>query len=100
MLEFLLEQDALTKEASSWFSRGVVDEVRKGVGALRKLIEGYQGPREFEADWKWLRLVVPLQLRLLVEQVLWDKRGGWRDLVTGFGPVKGRRKAPQHRAAE
>lgn len=73
-----------------WFSKGVVDEVRRLVAILRVAIEGYDGPREFEADWKWIRLVVPLQVRLLVEQLLWDKRGGWRDLVTGFGPVKGR----------
>ena len=73
-----------------WFSKGAMDEVRNTVNALKKLIEGYRGPKEFEADWKWLRLMVPFQMRLLVEQVLWDKRGGWRDLVTGFGPVKGR----------
>ncbi len=60
--------------------------------AARKLVNSYRGPRAFEQDWKWLRLAVPLQVRLVVEQVLWDKRGGYRDLVTGFGPVRGRNK--------
>ncbi len=84
-----------------WFSKSAADEVRKMVSLLRKALEGYSGPREFEADWKWIRLVVPLQMRLLVEQILWDKRGGWRDLVTGFGPVKGRQdRTARHRAGE
>ena len=85
-----MDKGVLTKGMSGWFTQGVVDEVRKNVRFLRKMIETYSGPREFEEDWKWVRLVVPLQLRLLVEQILWDKRGGWRDLVTGFRPVKGR----------
>ena len=90
VLEILLSRGQVTKELAGWFSKGVVDEVERAVDALRSMIGGYRSPRAFEEDWKWLRLVVPLQLRLLVEQILWDKRGGWRDLVTGFGPVKGR----------
>ena len=90
MLEALLDRAVVRKAAARWFSRGVVDAVRETVKQLKKLIEGYDGPKAFEADWKWIRLTVPLQFRLLVEQILWDKRGGWRDLVTGFGPVKGR----------
>ena len=93
-MEILLEQGQVTKEVAAWFSKGVVDEVRRAVEGLGKLIEGYQSPREFEADWKWVRLVVPLQMRLMVEQILWDKKGGWRDLVTGFRPVKGRPQRP------
>ena len=80
----------MTRLLAGWFSRGAVDEVRRLVSLLTDMIEGYRSAREFERDWKWIRLVVPLQVRLLVEQILWDKRGGWRDLVTGFGPVKGR----------
>ena len=91
MLEVLLDRKQVRRAAASWFSRGVADNVRSTVKMLRQAIEGYRSPRDFEEDWKWIRLVVPLQLRLMVEQILWDKAGGWRDLVTGFGPVKGRR---------
>ena len=91
MLEKLFSDPAVLNLLTGGLTRGVMDEVRKVVAIWRKTIESYSGPREFEADWKWLRLMVPLQVRLLVEQILWDKRGGWRDLVTGFGPVKGRR---------
>ena len=90
ILEELLDHRAVKRMVTKWFSKGVAEEVRRLVEMARNLIEGYQTPREFEADWKWIRLAVPLQLRLMVEQILWDKRGGWRDLVTGFGPVKGR----------
>lgn len=58
--------------------------------SVRDAVEEYDDPRVFEKDWKYARLVVPLQIRLLIEQILWDKRGGWRDLVTGFNPVKRR----------
>ena len=94
LVEELLKSPLVNRTIVKWFSRGVVHEVRRMVTSLEKVIGGYSGPKEFEADWKWVRLMVPLQLRLLVEQILWDKRGGWRDLVTGFGPVKGRGRRP------
>ena len=41
----------------------------------------------FEQHWKVLRLRVPLQDRLVIEQILWEK-GGWRaELVKGFYPI-------------
>lgn len=55
--------------------------------AMRSWIRSYASPRAFQADWKWMRLMVPLQFRLLVEQVLWDLGGDWRKLVTGFRPI-------------
>lgn len=39
--------------------------------------------------WKVLRLRLPLQDRLVVEQILWDKEGPWRQLVAGFRPIAG-----------
>ncbi len=59
--------------------------------SIRDVLSSYSGPKAFEADWKYARLVVPLQFRLLVEQELWDRRGGWRDLVTGFKPITKRK---------
>lgn len=41
----------------------------------------------FTRDWKALRLRLPLQDRLVVEQVLYDKGGWHRKLVSGFRPI-------------
>lgn len=45
----------------------------------------------FTQHWKRLRLRLPLQDRLVIEQILWDKGAEWRELVTGFRPIKGGR---------
>lgn len=55
--------------------------------AATTLLDSYDSPREFMADWKWMRLLIPLQVRLFMEQILWDRAGQWRQLVTGFRPV-------------
>lgn len=55
---------------------------------IRAALLEYRGAAAFTKDWKWARLSVPLQIRLLVEQVLWDEGGEWRKLITGFGPIK------------
>ena len=61
---------------------------REMAAAIRRVLDSYDSPGAFQRDWKWVRLLVPLQMRLMVEQVLWDKGIGWRKLVTGFGPVR------------
>lgn len=65
----------------------------------RALVEGYDSAavhlepnnrRRFEAfreDWKWLRLAMPLQVRLFVEQICYDKGWPWRSVYTGFSPI-------------
>ena len=45
-------------------------------------------PEEFQGEWQWARMLVPLQLRLIVEQVLWNRGRPWKDLITGFLPMK------------
>ncbi len=88
----LSELEELGDQAKRLLVKGAAHAGRFVAQVAIKYVSLYRTAREFESDWKWTRLVVPLQVRLLVEQVLWDKRGGWRDLVTGFGPVKGRNK--------
>ena len=80
--------------------RRVDIELLRGLGRIRagwaretarvtnQWISTYPSALNFGADWKWLRLEVPLQTRLFVEQVLWERGGEWRKLVTGFGPIK------------
>lgn len=41
----------------------------------------------FVDSWKLGRQLVPLQGRLVMEQVLWDLGGPWRTLVSGFKPL-------------
>lgn len=41
----------------------------------------------FNERWARVRSFLPLQVRLACEQVMWERGGGWRELVTGFRPV-------------
>lgn len=41
----------------------------------------------FKYDWKVVRQALPLQVRLTVEQVLWNEGPPWRSLCSGFLPV-------------
>jgi len=43
--------------------------------------------QEFRQDWPIIRCWIPLQFRLAVEQVLWEKGAPWSSLITGFKPA-------------
>ena len=64
------------------------DTGRAVANQVRASLLKYNSAKAFQKDWKWARLSMPLQARLLTEQVLWEKGGDWRKLVTGFGPIK------------
>ena len=40
---------------------------REMAAALRRVLNGYGSPGAFQKDWKWARLLIPLQVRLMVE---------------------------------
>lgn len=42
----------------------------------------------FRSRWAFVRQLLPLQGRLLVEQILWAMGPPWRSLLTGFNPVE------------
>ncbi len=42
----------------------------------------------FRSRWAYVRQLLPLQGRLLIEQVLWAMGPPWRTLLTGFNPVE------------
>ena len=71
------------------------DSGRAVANQVRAALSKYSSSKAFQRDWKWARLSVPLQIRLLVEQVLWEKGGDWKKLVTGFGPIKGAEAEPE-----
>ena len=48
---------------------------------------GITGFNRFALDWAIYRLGISLQMRLMVEQVLWNKGRPWSTLVTGFRPA-------------
>ncbi|MBV6343699.1 hypothetical protein [Candidatus Magnetobacterium casense] len=61
---------------------------------IRNWVNGYEEKNDprvailgFAYHWKLLRTFVPLQLRLAVEQVLYEKGGSWQRLITGFRPL-------------
>jgi len=61
---------------------------------IRDWVESYDtdnapglGYRSFFYHWKIQRTFVPLQVRLAVEQILYDKGEPWRRLVSGFRPL-------------
>lgn len=58
------------------------------ITAALVLIDSYGSFKAFRADWKWVRLMLPLQGRLVVEQILWDRGTPWRSLVTGFRAIR------------
>lgn len=71
-----------------------LDYMQTMAASWRRWIEGYEalngariGRAAFRADWKWIRLWLDLQERLFVEQMLYEKGGFYRTLVTGFKPV-------------
>lgn len=81
----------------------VSDALSIGRGALKEIREWVRSYDErnsnklrawmaFVEDWKVLRLGVSLQVRLYVEQVLWDAGGKYRELVTGFRAIDNRVK--------
>lgn len=38
-------------------------------------------------NWAYVRTVISLQLRIVIEQIFWDMGKPWSQLVTGFKPV-------------
>lgn len=74
-----------------------LDWMQQMAAQWKTWIEGYErlngariGFAAFRADWKYVRLWIDLQERLLVEQVLYDKGGYYRELVSGFRPIGGK----------
>lgn len=72
----------------SRLSIGAAADIGRGLATqFRDILGRYDSALAFQADWKWARMILPLQVRLIVEQVLWDKGGHWRKMVTGFRPI-------------
>ena len=59
------------------------------VKAANDILDAYNSFDQFAGDWKWMRLAVPLQGRLVMEQLLWDRGLPWRSLITGFRAIEG-----------
>lgn len=57
------------------------------MNSAEEWIDSYDSVNEFTAHWTTLRNGIPLQARLMVEQVLWKKGGVYRSLVSGFRPL-------------
>lgn len=75
---------------------GMTQSVKEVASIVRNWITSYrdnfspvgnQGFQVFKQDWRYFRLSIPLQMRLIVEQVLYDLGYPWRSLCSGFGPI-------------
>lgn len=76
----------------SWLE--CMEHVNNVLDMIRTWVRGYElafgtnmGYESFRRMWKYGRLAIPLQVRLLVEQVLYEKGRPWSALCTGFQPV-------------
>ena len=73
-----------------------INNAQKAYGLLmiwvRSYIKQYTNPdaawSAFRLEWRTYRLVIPLQVRLMTEQVLYDMGYPWRAAYTGFNPMK------------
>jgi hypothetical protein len=58
---------------------------------LRDWMDSYdtceEGRSAFRRLWKYARQLIDLQTRLLIEQYMYERRGWWRTLVSGFRPL-------------
>lgn len=61
--------------------------MKEVMNSAEEWIDTYKSFNEFSAHWATLRNGIPLQARLMVEQVLWKKGGSYRALVSGFRPL-------------
>lgn len=55
--------------------------------AAYRWVMSYDDFQQFKLDWKVVRQALPLQVRLTVEQVLWNEGGRYRTLCSGFMPL-------------
>lgn len=63
------------------------EEVYRNVGRLVDDIEKKGG--DFGYRWSHVRTALPLQIRLIAEQIFYEKGGKYRQFVTGFKPMEG-----------
>lgn len=89
----------LWEDLNQMISEWIVEPFYAGEGGLlpgrvialaaARLLDAYKSFDHFKSDWRWQRLLIPLQVRLFVEQVLWDRGLPWRSLITGFRAIEG-----------
>ncbi len=65
------------------FDSAIVDAGQHISGRLRLM-----GFSAFRSRWAYVRQLLSLQGRLLVEQIMWAMGPPWRTLLTGFNPIE------------
>lgn len=70
-----------------YMHEGVFDPVILSTTVMRDQMRS-MGYSAFRSRWAFVRQLLPLQGRLLIEQVLWAMGPPWRTLLTGFNPVE------------
>lgn len=77
-------------KSSSQNAKEVYQIVRKWIVSYRDNfpMANQQGFQVFRVDWRIFRHTIPLQMRLIIEQALFDLGNPWRSLCSGFSPLK------------
>lgn len=65
----------------------MVEDARRLFENVERLVDECVAMGSFAADWPKIRTFVPLQIRLVAEQIFWTRGGEFRKYVTGFKPV-------------
>lgn len=85
--QLMAEVDAQGTLFVSDTTQGLMNTISKIWDLLGRWVSEYESIAAFKRDWVRARLFVPLQIRLAMEQLLWELGGDYRSLVTGFGPA-------------
>lgn len=89
--EIRQQQDYASSGASDY--QDIVNATNKCVACIKSWLDAWDrryGPSAVDAfglEWRYFRTCVSLQVRLLIEQVLYERGGGWRRFVSGFKPI-------------
>jgi len=87
------------KNAAEWAMgydvNDAVDTMRAIAGDVQRWMDSDYGDdvRRFASNWRWVRMLISLQVRLIIEQILWDRGGDWRKMITGFLPMSSESEA-------
>jgi len=88
--DFLLAWDRVSNLEETWTWEEALERYAALADiAVEKLLEPYvdDGPVAYAVRWRTVRNMVPLQVRMLLEQAMWELGDEWRKLISGFGPL-------------
>lgn len=68
-------------------TKSLVDRTEDIYRQVERLVNELYAMGDFGARWKRIRSIMPLQLRLVAEQIFYDRGDAWKVYIGGFGPL-------------